>query len=380
MNTHSFSMFKNLLVLGTMLLLLLASSCNYVRGVYYAYPDKKDAVRNHKSYIEAAEKPFSFYKKTVDRDYGASLIVDDWTKEDAAKKTLRQLALDHATSALMIIKNDSILLEDYYKETNEATLFTSFSIAKSYLSVLIGIAIDEGHLESVTQKMIDFIPELKSIEGMEAIHILHLLNQTSGLKSNIFLDSKIYYGKKIWDVIPQLSIDKKAGTFQKYQNINAQLLGIILYRATGKTAAQYLEEKIWKNIGTESTAFWNAFEDDTIEKTFCCLNATARDYARFGRLMLNKGNWNGKQIISENWVDSITKRDTSQGSSWAYNKSWFMGLKQYGDFMAVGLYRQMIYICPLKNVIIVRFADREDKFREEKARWARVCREIVDQL
>ena len=95
-----------------------------------------------------------------------------------------------------------------------------------------------------------------------------------------------------------------------------------------------------------------------MEKTFCCINARARDFAKIGRLYLNHGNWNGKQIVSEKWVKESTKIDTIDGSTWFYQYSWWIPTKN-GDFMAVGLLGQYIYVNPSKNLIIVRLGKKE---------------------
>ena len=108
--------------------------------------------------------------------------------------------------------------------------------------------------------------------------------------------------------------------------------------------------------------------------------ATTLDYAKFGRLFLNRGMWNGNHIVSENWFDDCIKRDTTEGSSWNYNHSWHIGLKEYGDFMAIGLYKQHIYVNPKKNLIIVALNDRENKLIAERLNWWYIFRQIADQL
>ena len=124
---------------------------------------------------------------------------------------------------------------------------------------------------------------------------------------------------------------------------------------------------------------WSTDHSD-VEKSFCCLSATALDYAKFGKLYLNKGLWEGKQVFSPQWYNQSIKRDTAQGSSYNYNYSWHIGLKEYNDYMAIGLYKQHIYVYPKKKIIIVLLNDRENKLKAERINWWFIFRQLVDQL
>jgi CubicO group peptidase (beta-lactamase class C family) len=135
-------------------------------------------------------------------------------------------------------------------------------------------------------------------------------------------------------------------------------LGLVLERAlNGKTVSTYLQEKIWTPLGMEYDASWSIDKKKNgLEKTFCCLNACARDFAKIGRLYLNKGNWNGKQIVSQKWVEESTKIDISEGSYEGYQYQWWLPSRT-GEFMAQGILGQFIYVNPSKNIIIVRMGE-----------------------
>ena len=356
---------------------LIIVGCSYGRAAWYNYPDYRDSKRFHKIEIDETKNPFQFAKSDI--DYGTLLKFDDWTKLDASFRSLNEIAENHKTAAFILIKNDTILYEKYFNEFSESSRLTSFSVAKSFVSTLIGIAIDEGHIKSINQSITEFIPELKEKEGFEKIKLSHLLNHTSGIKQSYIQDGLMYYGKDIWKVIEKLKMEVEPGVRQKYHNMNTQLLGIVIDRTTGMCVSDYLKEKIWNRIGSEYSATWSTDKRE-FEKAFCCINAAARDYAKFGRLMLHRGNWEGEQIISEDWVSQSIQRDTTDGSGWAYNKSWYLGLERYKDFMAIGLYKQYIYVCPEKDIVIVRFGEREKVAYEERIGWARIFRQIVDQL
>lgn len=364
------------IIIGIVMLVL--GSCSYTRAIWHNYPDYKDSQRFHKIEIDENSNKFEFKKSNI--DYGNLLRFDDWTLMDGKFRTLSEIAESHKTSAMIVIKNDTILYEEYFKDFTETSHLTSFSVAKSFVSTMIGIAIEEGKIKSIDQSITEFIPELKDKDGFENVKLSHLLNHTSGMKHSYMLDGLVYYGTNIWKIVDRLKLDEKPGVRQQYHNMNTQLLGIVILRATGQCVSDYLNEKIWSKIGAEYSAFWSTDKKNQIEKSFCCLNAAARDYAKFGRLMLNKGNWDGEQLVSEAWIDTSLERDTTNGSGWGYNKSWYRGLEEYGDFMAIGLYKQYVYICPKKNIVIVRFGEREKFLHEERIGWTRIFRQIVDQL
>jgi CubicO group peptidase (beta-lactamase class C family) len=260
------------------------------------------------------------------------------------------------TVAFLVLRNDTIRYEWYAEKYGPQTTFTTFSLAKSYLSVLTGIAIAEGHIDSVRQPVGDFIPQFKD-SALAGITVLHLLQMTSGLHSPEGYSPwsnavRLYYGTDVMKVVERMRPEVPPGTEWKYLNINSQLLGLVLEKATGRPLAQYLEEKIWVPMGMESDASWSLDKEGNT-KAFCCLNAHARDYARFGLLMLNKGEWNGQQLVPESWVNESIRNDTSEGSPQRYQYLWYT-IADERDYYGEGLLGQFTYICPEKRTVIVR--------------------------
>jgi len=184
------------------------------------------------------------------------------------------------------------------------------------------------------------------------------------------------------DFIKTLKPGRKPGTFNLYVSMDTQVLGMIIAKATGEKLSDYLSEKIWKPVGMESDAIW-IIDSDGMEAAFGGLCAVLRDYARFGRLYLDGGNWNGKQIVPEDWVkDSITpdaahlmpgKRDTAD-SSMGYGYQWWIPEGGEGDFMAIGVYGQAIYISPKDNIVIARTA----AYDEYDEKWEEMEFESID--
>ena len=238
------------------------------------------------------------------------------------------------------------------------SLSMSFSIAKSFTSALVGCAIDDGLIQSVEQPVTDFVPELKK-NNFEQLRIKHLLQMTSGIdyteNDNPFgIHSRCYHQAEIIDTILNFKLKEEPGSTFEYKSGDTLLLGLILARALkNKTLTKYLEEKIWDPIGMEYDGLWSVYEDG-LEKTFCCISARARDYAKFGRLYLNSGSWNGRQVIPKKWIDRSTRIDTTEGSAWFYQYGWYVMSEKYGDYRAEGVHGQFIYINPKKRLIIVR--------------------------
>lgn len=261
----------------------------------------------------------------------------------------------------MIIRNDTILYRYFDESLSDTSMVTSFSVAKAFVSGLIGIAISEGIIPGVETSIVKFLPELSN-KGFDPVTINHLLDHTSGIhyketKNHVGGNFEFYWGKSLSRDIFNINPVLPAGTHFEYSNINTQLLGLIIERASGMSLSKYLEEKLWKPLGMEYPASWSLSNgnEDGVEKAFCCINARTVDFAKYGRLYLNCGNWNGKQIIPESWVASSLKSSKADGQRLTYHYNWGIGPRKYGSFYAIGFYGQFIYVYPEKNVIIVRF-------------------------
>lgn len=346
---------KNLstIILGIALLVLTLNSCKIGRFVAYNFAD----ITDHKIFpvrtLQASATPFLFHKAIKEK------VPKELSVNNVAYPFEKYLE-DNATVAFLIIRNDTIQYEKYMNKYDENAVVASFSMAKSVTSILIGCAIDDQLILSVNEPVTKYIPELKE-NGFDKVTLEHLLQMTSGLQFNEsyfnpFGDAAtFYYGTNLRKAIKKMKLNAVPGTQFEYTSGSTQLLGLVLERALkNKTITQYLQEKIWTPLEMEFDASWSLDrEKEGLEKTFCCINARARDYAKIGRLYLNKGNWNGKQIVSENWVAQSTKVDKTNGSASYYQYQWWLPTKN-GDFMANGILGQYIYVNPEKNVVIVR--------------------------
>lgn len=353
---------KKLQLLTALVLVLSLSSCKLGRFAYYNFANITDhkifpsrtAHKGDSSFVyQNAAKPrfpktFSYNGKTVP--------FDEYLEKNESV-------------AFLIIKNDSIHYEKYFNNYSRESVVASFSMAKSVTSILIGCAIDDGLIQSVDEPMVKYIPELAH-DGLEKVTLRHLLQMNSGIKfsesySNPFGDAATYYyGRNLKKAMLKRKLVHEPGTDFAYSSGDTQLLGFVLQRALkGKSITAYLEEKLWKPLGMEYDATWSLDKEDGMEKTFCCINARARDFAKIGRLYLNKGKWGDKQIVSRKWVEESTVPDLSGAANYKYQ--WWIPSPD-GDYMAQGILGQYIYVNPAKNLVIVRLGKDygDDRWQE----------------
>ncbi|MCD4696875.1 MAG: beta-lactamase family protein, partial [Bacteroidales bacterium] len=195
----------------------------------------------------------------------------------------------------------------------------------------------------------------------DKITIEDLLNMRSGIDfnesySSPFADmAKYYYGTDLKKYITKLKIKKPPGQIYDYISVNTLLEGLIVERATNTKLNEYLERKIWVPLGMESDASWSIdSEKNQTFKAFCCINAIARDFAKFGRLYLNNGNWNGQQIVPKNWVIKSTSIMNDSRDSQAYPYTYHWRVLENGAFFAKGILGQYIFVYPEKDLVFVR--------------------------
>jgi CubicO group peptidase (beta-lactamase class C family) len=387
------------------LIATLFSSCHVGRFFIWNFADIRDHKKFPSQQIKSSATPFYFNKSETQ-----PLRMPKYLTHKNDSLPFEKHIENDGTVAFLVIRNDSILYEKYFNNYDSSDEVPSFSVAKSFVSALVGIAIDEGKIKSIKDPITNYLPELRD-PGYKNITIEHLLQMRSGIKFNEsyvnpFGDAaKYYYGRNLRKYLVKQKIELAPDSQFNYISINTQLLGWIVERATGKPLASYLEEKIWLPMGMESPASWSVdSKKHQMAKGFCCINARAIDFAKLGRLYLNKGNWNGKQIVSEAWVDSsVTVKDYR--NYYLYTYQWWHtrdfslqrdslpieGLHQVvnirktdkdkgtrtvitpsGDFFAEGHLGQFIYVYPEKNIIIVRLGKKYGA-----TPWAQLFKEIA---
>ena len=272
---------------------------------------------------------------------------------------------DTKTLAMLVVKDDAIKYENYFSGGDEATLFSSNSMGKSFVSALMGIAVSEGYVGSIEDPVGRYIPEFKGTE-LENIPIRACLQMASGIdfdedKDMSSFSMQTLMGTPAMKVIAKYGMQAAPYTYRKYLSINTEILGQVIVNATGRSLADYMEEKLWKRIDTAHDAYWTL--SNGTELAMGGLSVSLRDYARFARLYLKGGMYNGQQILDRQWVlDSldISQEYAKPGANHdAYNAigygyQWWVPEGTQGEFMAIGVYGQWIYVNPEKDVIIVK--------------------------
>lgn len=292
--------------------------------------------------------------------------------------------LDHflernGTVAFLVIQNDRLLYEQYYNGYNHDSICTSFSTVKSFVSALIGIAWHEGLIQHLDDPITTYLPEL-SASFWSAITIRHLVSMSSGLQYNQrgFLpwndEPRIYYALDLRKLARRARRAGSPGEVFHYNNYNLVLLGMILERVTGSTVSAYLQEKLWQPLGMEFPASWSLDSQRSgMEKMESGLNARAIDFAKFGRLYLRHGDWDGKQIVPESWVrESTTVASDARWTNYKY--LWWIPRSGNGRYMAVGNLGQFIYIAPDKECLILRFG------RAKPREWQKVYVQLFSSI
>ena len=362
-----------------LLLAFLATGCALpFRGVVYLHPDLKDHTWLRAHEIQAPEEPFRFESAEPNK-LGQQIGINDWSPAVVPIwRKLDELVKAHPNQALVVIRNDTVLYSHYANE-NRNHLHPSYSVTKSFTSALVGFAVQDGLIKSVDDLIADYLSGICKDERYQRVKIKHLLNHTSGIEHPLTVDGLLYYGKNLKRANKYITFKNEPGTNQAYMNMNVWILGQLLETVTEAPLDEYLQAKLWIPLGMESPAKWTSDKNDWI-KPYCCLQATALDYAKVGRLYLKRGNWEGEQILNQDWIDWSLSRDTTEGGTFGYHNCWYLGYKPNNDFMAIGLYKQHIYVNQNKNIIIVSLNDRPRNKAQKKMNWEDVCRQIVDQL
>ncbi|MCD8073362.1 MAG: beta-lactamase family protein [Alistipes sp.] len=355
---------------------------------------------------------------------GDKSLLEGWTT-DRGQGLDQYLASTDGTLAFLIIRNDSILYENYFNGHGPQDLSGVFSVTKSVVSLLTGIAIDEGYIRSVDDPVTDYLPKLaRRNPYFSQLTISHLLDMVAGFKFNedsrspFSKSASFYYGKNLRKKAGKLKFKAAPGQWYEYQSAQTALLGLVLESAVGRNLGEYFDQKVAKPLGMQNTVTW-AVDDrrHNAAKAHCGLYITALDLAKIGRLYNNAGEWDGRQIVSKEWIEGTLEPEKRYNRSWYRTEVWVKNMESedyyfdsreeaqaavqggtsdypgvkfgfvweserapgrwgataYGDFYsAIGIMQQVLYIDPEKNLIGVRLGERSgDSYSEFIYRVAR---------
>ena len=287
---------------------------------------------------------------------------------------LKKYLTEIESIGLLVLRNDSVAYENYWDGYDETTIANSFSVAKSYVSMMVGIAIEDGYIESTEQSVREFLPDLDSAT-FHAITLGHLLTMSSGLewieRYNMPINhtTESYYGTNLWKLVSRLKRKHPPGEVYHYKGCDPQLLAFVLAEATGTNISSYLSTRFWKPTGSESGALWSLDHKNGTEKAYCCINAVARDFARIGQVYLHHGKWNDAQLVDSLWVAKSVRAhkipDRSGDPVDYYGYQWWT-MEDIGKnvFYCRGLNGQYVIVMPDQKAVIVRTGHKREKAGE----------------
>jgi len=360
---------RGLLVLLFLILALVALNHKLIIGIYHGVtlfePERlasnfRQADQRFASKLVAAGDTISTFT------YNLKQLPEQYQYQGEAH-SVKEFIERTDTTGLIVTRGDQILYEEYFQGNSETSRTVVWSVSKSVVSALLGIAIEEGFIGDVTDPVSHYVPSLVA-SGYNGVSIKDVLQMSSGIDfdENYFDASSDFnkmaprsvgLGGPLEDILLSLENKDEPGTVWEYTSSDSQVLGMVVREATGMDLAAYTQSRLWQPAGMEADAYW--LTDSTgVESAFGGFSATLRDLARFGNIYLNDGFFHGKQIIPETWVrDSVTAtashlRPTENKLGYGYQ--WWVPGGGEGDFMAMGIYGQAIYVSPRHKIVIAK--------------------------
>ena len=338
-----------------------------VSGKIYVYKALK--VGYLKGHNTATIEDYKYFEnRIVEKGTGIQWPqASDYNKQEISPE-LRARLEKNKSIAFTVIQKDSILYETYWGIGSRTSRTNSFSMAKSVVAMLIGVAIQDGYIESIDQKITDFIPEYDrpGDHFNNEVTIKHLLTMSSGMDWNedyynpFGVTAEAYFTKNLNDLMLSIDFTEKPGEKWHYQSGSTQLMGLIIERSTGTSLSAYLSEKLWQPINATDQAEWMIDKQGGVEKAYCCINSNALDFARFGQLYLDKGNWNGVQLIDSSYVEASLSPDLEAH----YGYSWWLYETQYKYpvYTMRGVNGQYVIVVPALELVAVRLGHKREGY------------------
>ena len=279
------------------------------------------------------------------------------------------------TSALLVLQNGKIRLEDYDLTGGRHVQWISWSVAKSFISALVGIAIDEGFIGSVEDPISDYAASLRG-SAYDGVAIRHVLQMSSGARwsedysdpeADVHRLASVMAGHSTLEAfVSGMVRETKPGTVCQYNSADTQALGVMLTYATGRSVTAYMQEKLYEPLGMEDQGYW-LLDNAGMELVLGGLNLTARDFARIGELYRNGGRHNGEQIVPASWVKASIHSDADHlrpgnvmvgghAFPFGYGYQWWIPNGERGEFSAIGVYNQFVFVDPSRDVTIVKLS------------------------
>jgi len=347
--------------------LLFASLILYVAGYGYIFKGISTTyLTGHKT---AFIDDHTYFENRVIKN---SDSLQEWSlaeeyNEVNATKTLDSLNQELETAAFLIIKNDSILFEKYYNGYNGKSRTNSFSMAKSIVTLLMFKAIQDGYLENINQPVSDFFPQFDS-----RLSIGDLSSMASGLNWNenyynpFASTARAYFGEDIREQVLELEVIEKPGEEFIYLSGNTELLGMVIEKATGQNLSEYLSESFWKPMGMNDDALWQIDSRESgMEKAYCCISSNARNFGKFGKLLINNGKWNGEQLLDSAFIETASEPRFSETPYYGYG-FWLSDYRDKDIYYMRGILGQYVIVIPEDDLVIVRLGRKLIRKKDDK--------------
>ena len=267
--------------------------------------------------------------------------------------------------AFLVIKDGKVIVEDYFKGYNDRSKTNSFSMAKTVLTLMVGVAIERGYIDGLDQKITDFLPEFNDDPLAKSATIGHLSWMTSGYEwtehyyTPFSPTVELFYGDDLRTFLLDGKFSAKPGEFWEYSSASTELLGIALLRAMRKAGnsdslSEFLSEALWQPMQMNDSALWHT-DDNNMEHVYCCINTNARNFAKLGLLMMNNGRWDNQQIVPAEFIGKMIEPDHTQ----TYGLSTWLGMhKSPAYYLFSGHLGQHIIVVPEHDMVVVRLGER----------------------
>lgn len=363
----------------------MLNGCTAVRTLVHNFADLDDHRIFANRVVGASPTPSPL--RVVPRVPGfiAELRVPD---ENGIERALDEYLEGTRTAAFVVLRDDRIVYERYARGFDGRSMLNSFSIAKSVVQTLVGIAIAEGRISGLDAKVSQYRPDLAATP-YGPVPLRHLLGMTSGVgdaPSILPGRAQFYYGDDLREVVARGVAEAAPGQRWRYSEADVQVLGFVLEAAVGMSLAEYLAEKLWKPLGMEAPALWSLDREGGAEKAFCCISARARDFARFGRLYLDGGQLAGARIVPREWSQPAAFPGMRTLDQYMHRHLWWFPEGTHGDYYAYGHNGQYLYVNPAARTVIVKFSETDNQdplpmFRAVSASLAPAARAVeLDRL
>ncbi|MCP2343762.1 serine hydrolase domain-containing protein [Actinomadura rupiterrae] len=292
-------------------------------------------------------------------------------------RTLSDFLKRSSTLGYLVLHDDQVVDERYFSGYNQASRFNSWSVGKSITATAVGAAIADGHIRSVDDPVTKYVPELRGT-GYDGVSIKDVLHMASGhkydetqytdpTKGSTATTIRMVFGTPLTAQAREAVRDREPGTRWNYDSMNTFVLGWVVSKAVGRPLSAYVQDQIWRPAGME-TPMLMGHDYAGNDIGYCCYHATVRDFARFGLLYLRNGRAGGRQVIPSSWVRDSTHStepylqphhltpDTPDipDNTYGYGYQWWRGDGDRGDYTAIGILGQFVYVSPKDHVVIVK--------------------------